>query len=166
MGHQSYVLLCTETTLSNPPVVQPKSSCDVHLLRSPWVSPQKDTRAGFQLIFHNVLLHYQHHIWKNWRPILPCYTSGLSHSVRWETCIWNPNWAVTFGHQCTRGSGWSVKIKAYQFESPNIKQANEIAIGRLLLSTSVPEDQEESRLIGLEVLMAPRSAALVLLCSI
>ena len=35
MGHQSYVLLCTETTLSNPPVVQPKSSCDVHLLRSP-----------------------------------------------------------------------------------------------------------------------------------
>ena len=35
MGHQSYVLLCTENTLSNPPVVQPKSSCDVHLLRSP-----------------------------------------------------------------------------------------------------------------------------------
>ena len=35
MGHQSYVLLCTETTLSTPPVVQPKSSCDVHLLRSP-----------------------------------------------------------------------------------------------------------------------------------
>ena len=28
-------------------------------------------------------------------------------------------------------------------------------IGRLLLSISVPEDQEESRLIGLEVLMAP-----------
>ena len=39
MGHQSYVLLCTETTLSNPSVVQPKSSCDVHLLRSPWTSP-------------------------------------------------------------------------------------------------------------------------------
>ena len=38
MGHQSYVLLCTETTLSNPPVVQPKSSCDVHLLRSPWLN--------------------------------------------------------------------------------------------------------------------------------
>ena len=36
MGHQSYVLLCTETTLSNHPVVLPKSSCDVHLLRSPW----------------------------------------------------------------------------------------------------------------------------------
>ena len=34
MGHQSYVLLCTETTISNPPVVHPKSSCDVHLLRS------------------------------------------------------------------------------------------------------------------------------------
>ena len=25
---------------------------------SPWVSPQKDTRAGFQFFFHNVLLHY------------------------------------------------------------------------------------------------------------
>ena len=36
MGHQSYVLLCS-TTLSNPPVVIPKSSCDVHLLRSPWI---------------------------------------------------------------------------------------------------------------------------------
>ena len=30
------------------------------------VSPQKDARAGF---FHNVLLHFQHHISKNWRPI-------------------------------------------------------------------------------------------------
>ena len=30
--------LCTETTLSNPPVVHPKSSCDVHLLRSLWVT--------------------------------------------------------------------------------------------------------------------------------
>ena len=36
MGHQSYVLLCTETTLSNHQVVLPKSSCEVHLLRSPW----------------------------------------------------------------------------------------------------------------------------------
>ena len=35
MGHQSYVLLCTETALSNHPVVIPKSSCNVHLLRSP-----------------------------------------------------------------------------------------------------------------------------------
>ena len=26
LGHQSYVLLCTETTVSNPPVVLPKSS--------------------------------------------------------------------------------------------------------------------------------------------
>ena len=34
MGHQSYVLLCTETTLANHPVVHPKSSCDIHLLRS------------------------------------------------------------------------------------------------------------------------------------
>ena len=38
MGHQSYVLLCTKTILSTPPVVQPKSSCDVHLLRSPCIS--------------------------------------------------------------------------------------------------------------------------------
>ena len=36
-GHQSYVLLCTETTLSNHPAVIPKSSCDVHLLRSLWL---------------------------------------------------------------------------------------------------------------------------------
>ena len=39
MGHQSHVLLCTETTVSNPPVVFPKSSCDVHLLRRPWTTP-------------------------------------------------------------------------------------------------------------------------------
>ena len=38
MGHQSYVLLWTEITLSNHPEVFPKSSCDVHLLRSPWIS--------------------------------------------------------------------------------------------------------------------------------
>ena len=37
MGHQSYVLLCTETTVSNPPVVFPKSSCDVHLFRGPCI---------------------------------------------------------------------------------------------------------------------------------
>ena len=36
MGHQSYVLLYAETTLSNHPVLIPKSSFDVHLLRSPW----------------------------------------------------------------------------------------------------------------------------------
>ena len=39
MGRQSYVQLCTETTLSNHPVVRPKSSRDVHLLRSPWLRP-------------------------------------------------------------------------------------------------------------------------------
>ena len=37
MGHQSYVLLYTETTLSNHPVVFPKSSCNVHLFRGPWI---------------------------------------------------------------------------------------------------------------------------------
>ena len=35
--HQSYVLLSIETALSNYPAVIPKSSCDVHLLRSPWI---------------------------------------------------------------------------------------------------------------------------------
>ena len=39
MGHQSYVLLCTETCLSKHPVVLPKSSCNVHLLRSLWLDP-------------------------------------------------------------------------------------------------------------------------------
>ena len=53
-----------------------------------------------------------------------------------------------------QGSGWSEKINAHWLASPNRKQANEMAIGWLLLSISVPEDQEESRLIGLEVLMA------------
>ena len=47
MGHQSYVLLCTETTLSNPPVVQPKSSCDVHILRSPWSMAKKAANKIF-----------------------------------------------------------------------------------------------------------------------
>ena len=45
MGHQSYVLLCTETALSNPPAVIPKSSCDVHLLRSPWFSTEREILA-------------------------------------------------------------------------------------------------------------------------
>ena len=34
--------------------------------------PQKEARAGFYFFSHNVLLHYYHHISKNWRPILPC----------------------------------------------------------------------------------------------
>ena len=37
---------------------------------------------GFLLFFHNVLLHYQHHISKYWRPSLPCYISALSHNVQ------------------------------------------------------------------------------------
>ena len=37
MGHQSYVVLCTETTLSKHPVIHPKLSCDIHLLRSLWL---------------------------------------------------------------------------------------------------------------------------------
>ena len=53
MGHQSYVLLCTETALSNPPAVIPKSSCDVHLLRSPWLRQHKIYGFGFSLNFMN-----------------------------------------------------------------------------------------------------------------
>ena len=37
MGHQSYVLLCTQTTVSNHPVVFPKSSCNDRLFRHPWL---------------------------------------------------------------------------------------------------------------------------------
>ena len=38
MGHQRYALFCTETTVPNHPVVFPKSSCTVHLLRCPWLT--------------------------------------------------------------------------------------------------------------------------------
>ena len=38
--------LCTETILSNPPVVQPKSSCDIHLLRSPWIDQPGSINFG------------------------------------------------------------------------------------------------------------------------
>ena len=44
-------------------------------------SPQKDTCAGFCVFFHKVLLDYYHKTSKNWRPILPSYISGLSHSA-------------------------------------------------------------------------------------
>jgi hypothetical protein len=51
MGHQSYVLLRTETTVSNHPVVFPKSSCNVHVLRRPWVSIQERVMiAGVQYL--------------------------------------------------------------------------------------------------------------------
>ena len=50
-----------------------------------WLSllgqPSKRYPCRISIIFHNVLLHYYHHISKNWRPILPCHISGLSHSV-------------------------------------------------------------------------------------
>ena len=58
MGHQSYVLLCTEITLSNPPVVQTKSSCDVHLLRSPWLSvPEAPKYIKVRKVFDLSRLH-------------------------------------------------------------------------------------------------------------
>ena len=50
-----------------PPVLAERAWMAVPCL----VSPQKDAPAGYQLFFHNFLLHYQHHISKNWRPILP-----------------------------------------------------------------------------------------------
>ena len=34
--------------------------------------PSKRHPCRILIIIHNVLLHYQHHISKNWRPILPC----------------------------------------------------------------------------------------------
>ena len=37
LGHQSYVLLFTETNVSNPPVVFPKSSCNILLFRDSWL---------------------------------------------------------------------------------------------------------------------------------
>ena len=62
MGHQTYVLLCTETTLSNHPVVLPKSSCDVHLLRSPCFIQQCSFKSKFSFLTGGggscVLLHY------------------------------------------------------------------------------------------------------------
>ena len=64
MGHQSYVLLCTETTLSNPPVVQPKSSCDVHLLRSPWPKPPLVSKLLFNICSEqNPLIFFLSYNW-------------------------------------------------------------------------------------------------------
>ena len=50
MGHQRYVLLCTETTLSNHPEVFLKPNCNVHLLRSPWITIQ--THLSIELNFY------------------------------------------------------------------------------------------------------------------
>ena len=47
MGHQSYVLLCTGTALSNPLAVILKSCCDVHLWSSPWLGVRCSVRPGF-----------------------------------------------------------------------------------------------------------------------
>ena len=56
--------------------------------------------------FSIILLHYQHHISKNWRPILPCYISRLSHSV---FPINSPNWLP-----CPPTSGVSdIRIELY-----------------------------------------------------
>ena len=52
MGHQTYVLLCTETTLSNHPAVIPKSSCDVHLLKIPWLTLQLENTKTIEKKFN------------------------------------------------------------------------------------------------------------------
>ena len=67
-GHQSYVLLCTETILSNPPVVHPKSSCDVHLLRSPCIivctSPLFSVLKSIKFfLLHQILSGVSHSSW-------------------------------------------------------------------------------------------------------
>ena len=71
MGHQSYVLLCSETTVSNPPVVFPKSSCDVHLLRRPCFITLK------VFIYSNL---YTGQTWPDRRyPFWACY---------WQFLVW------------------------------------------------------------------------------
>ena len=64
MGHQSYVLLCTETALSNPPAVIPKSSCDVLLLRSPWLVASRHLSIGarIDLLFEIYALFFFHKV--------------------------------------------------------------------------------------------------------
>ena len=60
-GHQSYVVLCTETALSNHPAVIPKSSCDVHLLRSPWLDPPKKkfhNQSDISVLYSNEGVHF------------------------------------------------------------------------------------------------------------
>ena len=46
MWHQSYVLTCTEITVSSPPVIFPKSSCNIHLLRCPWLITARRNSSG------------------------------------------------------------------------------------------------------------------------
>jgi len=57
MGHQTYVLLCTETTFSNPPVVFPKSSCNVQLLRRPCIIYHEGTETT---VCPNILMQTGH----------------------------------------------------------------------------------------------------------
>ena len=77
-------------------------------------SSQMDTRARFLFFFHNVLLHYQHHISKNWRVILPC------------SYFWNS--AQYAGIVRTRGLPWDAMwpkskttLLVSRFEYPNHK---------------------------------------------
>ena len=90
MGHQSYVLLCTETILSNHPVVFPKLSCNVHLLRSPWTNP-------IPYYVNNINIHQE------MRSVtVLCISVGMkSFSRFWKNhrycrkkrrLIWKPSW--------------------------------------------------------------------------
>ena len=90
-GHQSCVLLCTETTLSNHPVIHPKPSCDVHLLRSLCINQQKVKKLASDsqltseskkpgqivVIYHNCDLSrifWLRHYWlfKFWQTMFKC----------------------------------------------------------------------------------------------
>ena len=92
MGHQSYVLLCTETALSNHPAVIPKSSCDVHLLRSPWLDqvnqlPQAPIFASLKLQnLWNWDRRRQRHKQKEKNGILACPRNN-AHTIGFAAII-------------------------------------------------------------------------------
>ena len=111
MGHQSYVLLCTETTLSNHPEVFPKLSCDVNLLRCPCIKSSSNISLPFAWItcprkptqLHLCISAYDHHsfilgFWKVWfigRVYLLWSLSRLL--IPWIFCkLHNPN--LTFSN--------------------------------------------------------------------
>ena len=125
MGHQTYVLLCTETTLSNHPAVIPKSSCDVHLLRSPWVSTGakgawhphhfwtvlSGTHGFWQ--FYYIMLCFTLKIWgftsvgsrcfKYPTRALICHNDELRSSLSWLDCLLTDSEVFILGIKYPRG---------------------------------------------------------------
>ena len=82
-GGQSYVLLCIETTLSNPLVVLPKSSCDVHLLRSLCLSLQSsDLMLSLTHYSHSCIslkfVCFFRHIWSFQQKLHYAYSQSLA----------------------------------------------------------------------------------------